>query len=82
MDTARAGAAAGHRNSAFEIWALPEYQHFRPSISRHDQCPPWEGAATRHSRTCAAGATVGSSDTMATARKAAWSCPFIEFPLR
>jgi hypothetical protein len=35
----RAEASAGHSNNDFASMGLPSYQHFRPSITRQDQCP-------------------------------------------
>jgi hypothetical protein len=79
-----AGAAAGHRNNDFDIWALPAYQHFRPSIRRQDQCPFDDGAAM-HSLTCAltcalacaAGMPIGMSAEMQTAKTKSLICKFI-----
>lgn len=34
-------ACAGHSSDDFDNIGLPSYQHFRPSIIRHDQYPRW-----------------------------------------
>jgi hypothetical protein len=80
-----AGAAAAHRNADFEITALPEYQHFRPSMSRQDQCPrAFDGGLTLHSLICAFASTVGmpigARAAMQAAKRTSRICVFIEHP--
>ena len=59
-------AGRDHCNNDFEIAVLPSYQHFRPSIRRHDhQCPcASKGRAILHCFACAAGATIGKTVIM------------------
>jgi hypothetical protein len=63
-------AGEDHCNADFEITVLPSYQHFRPSIRRHDhQCPCGsKGRAILHCFACAVGTTIGKTVMMQAAK--------------
>ena len=58
-----AEACAGHSNNDFESMGLPSYQHFRPSITRQDQCPCGfdDIAALHFCFACAVGISIDES---------------------
>jgi hypothetical protein len=70
---------AGHSNKDFESMGLPSYQHFLPSIRRHDQCPcGFDGIAALHfCSACAAGIPIDESMAMQTAKAINGVCSLI-----
>jgi hypothetical protein len=75
-----AEACVGHSSKDFESMGLPSYQHFLPSIRRHDQYPcRFDGIAALHfCFACAVGIPIDESVAMQAAKATNGVCFFIQ----
>jgi hypothetical protein len=76
-----AETCAGHSSNDLESMGLPSYQHFLPSIRRHDQCPRgFDGIAALHfCFACAVGIPIDKSVAMQTAKPINGVCCLIPY---
>jgi hypothetical protein len=75
LESGFAAVCAGHSSNDFESMGLPSYQHLRPSMSRHDQYPWFDGAAALHCCfACAMGVEINAIVVKQAARTVGGRC--------